>query len=168
MEINYNTKNRGMLLEKIINDTNAFYLINKVALIHKKNLDIKFKAVNVEKKQLKTRDAFIIGKSNVDYYGVYRGKFIAFECKSTEENKLPKHSIREHQFEYLDLVMKFDGVAFWILFYKLTNEFILINHADFKKHFLKRKSLSNEEARLIGKIVPLNFPGVIDYLSMLN
>ncbi|WP_337902552.1 Holliday junction resolvase RecU, partial [Mesomycoplasma ovipneumoniae] len=39
-----NHKNRGMFLEKIINNTIEFYYQNDIAIFHKKNLDIGFKA----------------------------------------------------------------------------------------------------------------------------
>ena len=78
-------KNRGMLLETIINQTNSFYIINNICLIHKKNLDIKFSSVVLKDKKLVAKDAKITNKSTVDYYGLWKGKFLAFEAKSTED-----------------------------------------------------------------------------------
>ncbi|CRH45622.1 Holliday junction resolvase recU [Chlamydia trachomatis] len=89
-------KNRGMLLETIINQTNEFYFKNDICLIHKKNLD----------------QAVISSKSSVDYYGIYKGKFIAFEAKSTELSILPLKNIKNHQIEYLNLIQKNGGIAF--------------------------------------------------------
>lgn len=54
-----NKNNRGMLLESIINNTNEYYFKNGIALIHKKNLDIKFKNVKLEKNKLLLNDASI-------------------------------------------------------------------------------------------------------------
>jgi len=65
-----NKNNRGMLLESIINNTNEYYFKNEIALIHKKNLDIKFKNVKLEKNKLLLNNASIFSKSTVDYYGV--------------------------------------------------------------------------------------------------
>ena len=55
-----NGQNRGMLLETIINQTNSFYMQNKICLVHKKNLDIKFKGVSVQNKKLITKVRLII------------------------------------------------------------------------------------------------------------
>ncbi|WP_245979647.1 Holliday junction resolvase RecU [Mycoplasma struthionis] len=143
-------KNRGMLLESIINQTNIFYLTNKIALIHKKNLDINFKGVALEKNKLKLKDATIKSKSTVDYYGVYKGKFIAFEAKSTEEKNFSLANVKKHQVEYLNLIESFYGLAFWIIYFKYQNEFIFLKHCDFleitknKKHSHLKKLFKKE------------------------
>lgn len=62
---------RGMAFEKLINLSNEMYQREGVALINKRPTPVK--------------DGYYESKSTVDYDGVYRGRAIAFEAKSTNE-----------------------------------------------------------------------------------
>ncbi|MDC8911932.1 Holliday junction resolvase RecU [Metamycoplasma hyosynoviae] len=162
-------KNRGMLLEKLINQTNIFYLQNDICIVHKKNLDIKFKSTYVDKDILKTENAHIISKSTVDYYGIYKGKFLAFEAKSTEQKNFSLSNIKMHQINYLSEISKHKGLAFWIFFFKIQNQFVLILHDKLLQWGVyNKKTLGYDEALLLGELIPLIYPGYIDYISILN
>lgn len=163
-----NGQNRGMLLETIINQTNSFYMQNKICLVHKKNLDIKFKGVSVQNKKLITKSARIINKSTVDYYGIWDGKFLAFEAKSTENKNFSLSNIKKHQIEYLSLIEAFKGTAFWIIYFKLQNVFIMIRHRDLITNIKNKKTLKFSEALKIGFEMQLNFPGVLNYIDIIN
>ncbi len=158
-------KNKGMLLESIINATNHFYLLNKIALIHKKNLDVKFKGVDLKNNKLVLKDASIKSKSTVDYYGIYQGKFIAFEAKSTEENNFVLKNIKQHQIEYLNQVEYFGGFAFWIIYFKIQNEFIMIGHRRLIEIIKNKKTLSHDLCKRNGVILSLTFPGILDFID---
>ncbi|ENY68705.1 Recombination protein U [Metamycoplasma auris 15026] len=166
--MSYLFKNRGMLLETIINQTNEFYLRNNICMIHKKNLDIKFKSVTYENENLNLDKAIIKGKSSVDYYGVCKGKFLAFEAKSTEDNTLPLSNIREHQITYLNMVEKHQGIAFWIIYFKIQNVFLLVLHKDLINALKNKKSLHYDEALKIGKKLTLSFPGILNFIENLT
>lgn len=84
-----------MLLESIVNRTILMLEQEGVALIHKKGLNLSFKSV--DRKERRVDGARIVSKSTVDYYGVFRGRFIAFEAKSVEEDYFPLANIRKHQ-----------------------------------------------------------------------
>ncbi|TPE57349.1 Holliday junction resolvase RecU [[Mycoplasma] falconis] len=159
-----NTNNRGMFLESIINKTNEFYLLNKMALIHKKNLDIKFKGIDLVNKQFQLKDATIKSKSTVDYYGVFNGRFLAFEAKSTEEKNFTLYNIKKHQIEYLDQINFYGGLAFWIIYFSEQNTFYFIWHTDFKEAILNKKTLTYAKVEKIGILLKLDFPGILDYL----
>ncbi|KDE42943.1 endonuclease [Metamycoplasma hyosynoviae] len=162
-------KNRGMLLEKLINQTNIFYLQNDICIVHKKNLDIKFKSTYVDKDILKTENAHIVSKSTVDYYGIYKGKFLAFEAKSTEQKNFSLSNIKMHQINYLSEISKHKGLAFWIFFFKIQNQFVLILHDKLLQWGVyNKKTLAYDEALLLGELIPLIYPGYIDYISILN
>ncbi|BAP39592.1 Holliday junction resolvase RecU [Metamycoplasma canadense] len=160
-----NFKNRGMLLETIINQTNEFYFKNNICLIHKKNLDVSFKSVSLKNKKLNLQEATIKCKSSVDYYGVFQGKFIAFEAKSTEDNVLPLSNIKKHQIEYLNLIIKNKGIAFWIFYFKVYNTFLLVMHADFLKFLNKKKVMHFYDAQKMGVKLKLSFPGILDIVE---
>ncbi|MDK2819564.1 MAG: Holliday junction resolvase RecU [Mycoplasmataceae bacterium] len=151
--------NRGMLLETIINKTIKQYKENDVAIFHKKTLDIKFSNVNAKNK---IDNGVIMSKSTVDYYGIYNGSFVAFEAKSTESIIVPKNNFKLHQHNYLKTIKKHGGIAFYIILFKTTNEFYLIDVTlvDYNK-----KLITLEFVRKNGCSLDLIFPGVIDFIS---
>ncbi|WP_029512878.1 Holliday junction resolvase RecU [Mycoplasmopsis iners] len=155
-------KNRGMLLENIINRTIEYYKQNKLAYIEKKSLPIKFKSVG---QKLNLEQAFISNKSTVDYIGCWQGSFIAFEAKSTQEDSLPKDNIKAHQIEYLDLIEQNGGIAFFIVFFSSKDEFYLVEFSLIKPHL--NKAIKYEMIKKIGKSLELTFPGIIDFLPYL-
>lgn len=153
-------KNRGMLLEKIINKTIDYYAKNKLAYIEKKSLPVKFK--KVENDNLKLDEAYILKKSTVDYIGCYKGFFVAFEAKSTNEKRLPANNITRHQIKYLLDIESNSGLAFFIIFFSFCDEFYLVKASELIQHM--NKSISYEEIKNIGFRIELTFPGIIDFL----
>lgn len=156
-------KNRGMLLEKIINQTINHYEQHNEALIEKKTLPIKFAKVNENNK---LTGAYVFKKSTVDYIGCYKGSFIAFEAKTTNENRLPASNILKHQIEYLKKVDEMNGIAFFIVLFSNVDEFYLIPARYFAEHW--KKSWSYEEIKQAGFYIELTFPGIIDFLPYLH
>ncbi|WP_029513327.1 Holliday junction resolvase RecU [Mycoplasmopsis primatum] len=160
-------KNRGMFLETIINQTINYYANNNIAFIEKKNLPIKFSQLINKKQKISAYDAYVYKKSTVDYIGCYKGKFVAFEAKSTNENFLPKLNIQYHQKEYLQAIMNNGGLAFFIIFFSLYDEFYVVNYQDFLT--IEAKNMYRYEwIKKIGKAIPLTFPGIIDFLPYIN
>lgn len=157
-----NHKNRGMFLEKIVNNTIEFYYQNDIAIFHKKNLDISFKAVN---KDLALNDAFILKKSTVDYYGIYKGIFIAFEAKSTNENALNLKQIPEHQWKYLLKIRKHFGCAFFVIFFKQLEKFYIVN---VDKIDFSWKSIPVDFLKKQGFEIALTYPGIIDFIGYID
>lgn len=151
-------KNRGMLLEDIINKSINFYLSNKIAYFNKQTLNIKFDDINNNKIQ----NGYIKSKSTVDYYGVYKGKYITFEAKSTELDFLPLSNIKKHQHEHLLLISNLNGWAFYLIYFKRMNKFFLINAN--KIDYENKKAISYEEIASNGIELELIFPGIIDFL----
>lgn len=162
-------KNRGMLLEQIINQSVDYYWKNKIAFIEKKGLPIKFKKVDasLNKNEIKkVEDAYIYKKSTVDYIGCYNGKFVAFEAKSINEDRLPASNIKAHQMKYLLDIIQNHGLGFFIIFFALHDEFYIVE-ADILATNMK-KSLSYEEIKNIGSKIELTYPGIIDFLPYVN
>lgn len=153
--------NRGMLLETIINKTIKQYKDINVALIHKKTLDIKFSSID---KNNKVKDGIVSSKSTVDYYGIYKGTFIAFEAKSVNGETIPKNNFKEHQHNYLKSIKNHGGIAFYILLFKETNEFFL---ADISIMDYKKKSITLKYIKEKGISLELIYPGVIDFINFL-
>jgi recombination protein U len=151
--------NRGMLLETIINNTIKQYKQKGVAIFHKKSLDIKFSALDGTKK---IKNGVIISKSTVDYYGIYQGSFVAFEAKSSKTNTIPKNNFKVHQHNYLKTIKKHGGLAFYILLFKETNAFFLV---DVSLINYEKKSITIQYVRDKAIELDLLFPGVIDFVK---
>lgn len=156
-----NNANRGMLLETIINKTIQQYKEKNIALFHKKTLDIKFSSID-EMKRIK--NGVVMSKSTVDYYGIYKGSFIAFEAKSSNTESIPKSNFKEHQHNYLLKIKEHSGYAFYIFLFRQTNEFFL---ADISIIKYEKKSITLEYIRKEAISLDLIFPGVIDFIKCL-
>ncbi|MGL5205555.1 MAG: Holliday junction resolvase RecU [Metamycoplasmataceae bacterium] len=156
-----NSSNRGMLLETIINKTIKYYDENAIALIHKKNLDIKFSSID---EMRRVKNGVVVSKSTVDYYGIYKGSFIAFEAKSSNTMIIPKNNFKDHQHEYLLKIRKYGGNAFYIFLFKQTNEIFL---ADISLVNYRRKTITLEYIRNKAIQLEIIYPGVIDFIKFL-
>lgn len=156
-------KNRGMLLESLINKTISFYKENDIGIFHKKEIPIKFSSVNKNGNQLKVNNAFILQKSTTDYYGLSNGSFYAFEAKSTNDNVLPFKNIKKHQIQYLLEVNKHGGRGFFIIAFATHNKFFIIWPEELME--IERKSLTLDQAEQIGIEITLMYPGILDFIK---
>ena len=95
--------NRGMSLENDINASNQYYLTNDIAVIFKKPTPIQIVKVDYPKRSAaKITDAYFEKQSTTDYNGVYKGRYIDFEAKSTKNStSFPLANISSHQIEHL-------------------------------------------------------------------
>lgn len=157
-------KNRGMLLEQIINKTIKKYKKDDEAIIHKKEVPIKFGSVIKDHNKLKTNEAFIMSKSTTDYYGLYDGMFIAFEAKSTKERSLPKTNFKTHQQKYLETITRHGGIGFYIIYFSSYNEFYLINQNKIDIEHAFRI----EAARTDGIELEIIYPGFLNILEAID
>ena len=157
-------KNRGMLLEQIINKTIKKYKRDNLGIFHKKEIPIKFGNVLRSKNNLKADNAFIISKSTTDYYGLYNGFFIAFEAKSTKEKSVPKTNFKSHQQNYLNLITQHGGIGFYIIFFSTFNEFYLVE----QKHIDINHSFNIKTARKLGYELEIIYPGYLNILEVID
>lgn len=125
-QISYSSSNRGMNFEEDINISNDFYSEHGVALITKRPTPINVVHVDYTNGPHIT-DAYFEKQSTTDYNGIYREKYIDFEAKSTKcLTSFPLANISKHQIEHLRQVVKFGGIAFFIInFEKLDETYIL-------------------------------------------
>ena len=120
--------NRGMSLESDLNDSNAYYLNNNIAVIYKKPTPITINKVDYKSR----RDAVITEAhfkipSTTDYNGIYKGKYIDFEAKETRSTtSFPLANIHKHQIDHLEKIYKHGGIGFIIVrFVKLNKTYLL-------------------------------------------
>ena len=142
---NPNYANRGMGLEAELNETNQYYLINDIAVIHKKPTHITIKKVNYRSRyDAQIEEAYFKTPSTTDYNGIYKGKYIDFEAKETKlKSSFPLNNIHEHQIRHLNQISKHGGIGFIIVRFTTLNETYLLRNEDlfsFLKNS-KRKSI---------------------------
>ena len=159
-----NMKNRGMLLEQIINRTIKKYQKDNLAIFHKKEIPIKFGSILKNKNNLKVNNAFIMSKSTTDYYGLYNGNFIAFEAKSTREKYVPKINFKIHQQNYLNNINYHGGISFYIMYFSTFNEFYFVE----QKYVNINKSFRIESAREKGYELEIIYPGLLNILEIID
>jgi recombination protein U len=159
-------KNRGMMLESLINKTIKYYDQNNIALFHKKEIPISFSKIKKNNGKINIINAKIKNKSTIDYYGIYNGTFYAFEAKSTKLNSLPIKNIKEHQINYLNKIIKYGGKGFLIVAFQKYDEYFVIKNELIKN--LKNKSLNIKIARKNGIQLEIIYPGILDFLNILQ
>lgn len=163
--INY--KNRGMTLEKEINDSNDYYLENSIALIYKKATPINI----VKCQNNKIIEAYFESKSTTDYNGLYKGKYLDFEAKSTNsKTSFPLKNIKDNQVLHAKRVILHGGISFFIIEFALLNKyFILPSKSLFE--FIKNNSTSSIPLSYFLKNayeIKRGFMPPLDYLNVLK
>ncbi len=165
------TSNRGMSLEDDINLTNEYYLINDLAIIHKKPVPITIKKVNFKSRSdaLITEARFKI-PSTTDYNGLYKGFYIDFEAKETRLLNLPLANIHEHQIKHLIKIHEHKGISFLIVRFTLLDKTFLLE----TKHLISflgansRKSIPFDFFEKFGFLLKVGYNPRLDYLSVLE
>ena len=135
--------NRGMNLEEAINITNEYYLDKGIAVIHKKPTPIQIVKIDYAN-GARICDAYFKSPSTTDYNGVYKGKYLDFEAKETQnKTSFPFHNIGEHQLKHLENVLKQDAIAFLIISFTKLNEIYFLDAKIVLDYYNKsdRKSL---------------------------
>jgi len=171
--INYS--NRGMTLEEALNDTNAYYLANNIAVIHKKPTPVQIVDVHYPKRSAAViKEAYFKQASTTDYNGVYRGKYIDFEAKETKNTtSFPLQNFHAHQIQHMEQVLMQNGLAFVILSFSSNNEIFIMKAQQiitFWNRMLDggRKSITKKEVELTSHKIPLGFQPRIDYLKIVD
>ncbi len=135
----YIKSNMGMQFEDDVSKSCDFFREKELADIYKRPTPIKVVKMSKTKKGM-IEEAYFQEKSTTDYVGIYKGKYIDFECKETIHDSVPYHMIREQQFRHLALIEKLGGIGFFLVSFKTAQEVylikasILIEETEKKKH----------------------------------
>ncbi len=169
-KINYG--NRGMGLEQDLNDTNNYYLQNKIAVIHKKPTPITIVSVDYKsRKDAVIKEAYFKTPSTTDYNGIYKGKYIDFEAKETKNKQgFPLINIHKHQLEHLKMIIEAGGIAFLIIRFTSFNETYLISAKKFLDYIIinKKKTIPIKFFNENGHILKEKYNPRLDYLSIID
>ena len=167
--INYG--NRGMGLEDDINLTNKYYVDKNIAFIYKKPTPIQITKVDYSDKGIVIKEAFFKEPSTTDYNGLYKGKYIDFEAKETNnKTSFPIQNIHPHQIKHIRNVINNGGIGFLIVrFSKLYKDFILMGE-DFISYIDNndRKSIPIEYFEEKGYILDNGYIPRIDYIKVID
>ncbi len=112
-----NFSDRGMTLEQQINESNKYYLMEEIAVVHKKPTPIQIVKVDYPKRSKAViREAYFRQASTTDYNGVYKGYYLDFEANVTRnKTNFPLKNFHEHQIFHLDECLKQQGICFTII-----------------------------------------------------
>ncbi|PLR77176.1 Holliday junction resolvase RecU [Bacillus sp. V3-13] len=167
--------NRGMTLEDDLNETNLFYLEQKLAVIHKKPTPVQIVQVDYPKRSAAViKEAYFKQASTTDYNGVYKGKYIDFEAKETRhKTAFPLKNFHEHQIRHMETVLHHGGICFIIIRFSATEEMFLLP-ADQLIAFWNRmkiggrKSIAKKEIIECAHPIKLGFRPRIDYIKIID
>ncbi|MBP5694499.1 MAG: Holliday junction resolvase RecU, partial [Bacilli bacterium] len=148
-----------------------YYKLNSIALITKRPTPINVVKVDYSKGSPKIVDAYFEKQSTTDYNGVYKGKYIDFEAKSTKnKTSFPLANIPLHQINHLKNVLKNDGIAFFLIKFVSLQEIYFVD-AKYVISFYEtstRKSIPYKEIVRFGYRIVENFNPRIDFISIID
>ncbi len=155
----YLKANMGMNFEKDVTRSCDFYREKGIADIYKRPTPIKIVKMSKDKPGM-IQEAYFEEKSTTDYVGIYKGKYIDFECKETIHDQIPYHMIREQQYRHLDSIIQKGGIGFFLVSFKAVQEVYLMpakiileaekekHHRGFKREFFIEKGILVERSYL--------------------
>lgn len=162
--------NRGMAFENDINETNDYYRNNGLCLITKRPTPINVVSVDYTKGAIIT-NAYFEKQSTTDYNGVYNGRYIDFEAKSTKKRtSFPLANISKHQIDHLKQVIKHKGIAFFIIEFSAFDEIYFLD-AQYVINFYEkgeRKSIPYCTIKEVGRLIKKAYAPRLDYLSVIQ
>lgn len=161
--------NRGMGFEDDINESNHYYLEHDMAVVYKRPTPINVVKVDYSH-GAKITQAFFETQSTTDYNGLYKGRYLDFECKSTRsKTSFPLNNIAPQQVEHLRAVKRNGGIAFFLInCYELNKTYAI--DSDYICDFYEqkpRKSIPLDEIVKHGYEVKEGYSPRYDYLSVM-
>lgn len=166
-EINY--KNRGMDLENLINLSNEYYLEINRAIIYKKPTPITISEVKYGNRERVITKAYFRTPSTLDYNGLYRGKYIDFDAKETQNRtSFPLQNLHNHQYLHMKKIIEHGGISFLIIAIN-GNYYYLDGHdiIDYVSNH-ERKSIPFSYIENKGYIIEKKINPRLDYLNIID
>lgn len=161
--------NRGMDLEELINQSNKYYLETNRALIYKKPTPITISEVKYGRNERMITKAFFRTPSTLDYNGIYRGLYIDFDAKETQnKTSFPLQNLHNHQYIHIKRVIEHGGISFLIIL--INNETYYLDGSDIINFINnnERKSIPYEYIKEHGYLIENKLRPRIDYLNIID
>lgn len=166
---------RGMTLEQEINESNAYYLAHNIAVIHKKPTPVQLVKVDYSKRSAAViKEAYFRRPSTTDYNGVYRGYYLDFDAKETNNKvSFPLKNFHEHQIEHLRACVQQGGVCFAFLKFSHTNQLFLLPASKLFAYWDEqdsggRKSIPLKNIEQDGYQITYQFNPLIPYIDAVD
>ncbi|CAI8738728.1 Holliday junction resolvase RecU [Bacillus pseudomycoides] len=163
--------NRGMAFEMLINLSNEMYQREGVALINKRPTPVKV----LKSKNGRVVNGFYESKSTVDYDGVYNGRAIAFEAKSTESfTRFDLKNIARHQLDYLEKAEEMGAVCFFLIEFSKDKTVFLVPASVIQSYIRMshqpngKKSIPRADFDIYGYLVEQTERAPVDYLRYID
>ncbi|HDX9631441.1 TPA: Holliday junction resolvase RecU [Bacillus cereus] len=163
--------NKGMPFEMIINISNRMYKERRIGIFNKRPTPVK--VLKTDKKGNITKSAWE-SKSTVDYDGVYKGRAVYFEAKSTEHTtRFPLDNISRHQVDYLEDTQTMGAICFFLIEFWKDKVTYLVPLSLVSKYVMEsyeggRKSIPREEFDKHAFIVERTDRALVDYLGHID
>ena len=168
---NQHFEHRGMVFEHALNKSNEYYRNHDIAYIYKKPTPVQIVKVDYPKRSsAKIVEAYYQTPSTTDYNGIYKGKYIDYEAKETNNKSFPFKNIFPHQLDHLKNVSRHGGIAFVIIFFRTLEKVYLIDINEFMKYYdsKERQSITFEKITEIGAEVKIGYSPEIDYIKTID
>lgn len=166
---------RGMRFEEEIDLSNQFYMNENIAVIHKKPTPVQIVDVSYpQRSQAVIKEAYFRKPSTTDYNGIYKGKYIDFEAKATQnKTSFPLNNIHKHQVTHMQQVTDHGAICFILFYFSSHDEVYLLPFTAFKKYWSaylqeKTKSIPYCDIQKEGIKVSRKFQPRIDYIQAVN
>ncbi|QIW21210.1 Holliday junction resolvase RecU [Bacillus thuringiensis] len=160
--------NRGMAFELLLNNTCRMYKSANIAVFNKRPTPIK--VIKTDKKSNITKSAWG-SKSTVDYDGVYKGRAVYFEAKSTmETTRFPLDNISRHQIDYLKDTQDQGAICFFLIEFRTDHVIYFVPVSLVAEYYeamlydAGRKSIPRDEFNKRAYIVEQTDRAPVDYL----
>ena len=120
--------NRGKTLEEEIDETNEFYLQRNIAVIHKKPVPIQIVKVEYPSRSAAViREAYFRTPSTTDYNGVFKGYYIDFDAKETEnKTSFPLKNVHPHQVSHMEASARQKGICFLLVRFSSLDRYFVV------------------------------------------
>ena len=167
----FSAANRGMDFEHAVNSSNDYYDSIERAVITKRPTPIKVVKVDYAH-NARITEAHFEKQSTTDYNGVYKGKYIDFECKETKSlTALTFNNISLHQIKHLQKVLKHGGIAFFLIYFVNLSEVYLLDASYVIEKYLhqeERKSLPISYIKEYGHLIEQGYIPRLNYLDTVD
>lgn len=165
--INY--ANRGMKLEALIDEANLFYQESDVAIIYKKPTPVAIGKVDYVNQNKVLTKGYFKCKSTLDYVGIYKGRYIDFDAKSTtNKTSLPLSNIHNHQLDHINNIIRHGGITFILI--EINHLFYILKGEDLIE-FIKnneRKSIPYSYITSRCHQIKIKYNPVLDYIKVIE
>jgi recombination protein U len=157
------TQSHGMVFEHALNLSNEYYYNKNQAVIYKKPTPIQIVKVEYpSRNRAKIVEGYYQTPSTTDYNGIYKGHYIDYEAKETNNLSFSFKHIFDHQVNHLLRVHEHGGIAFLIIFFRKVQEVYILDILTFRElqklaQAGGKQSISIEQFREQGKQVTLGY-----------